>query len=349
MRFAQQRSAKVVLMVIPSPRAETNLVEVTLLARLHADLPEHHAREQPHVPREHVQPNLVVGGRTLREVGQVGADAIAEHLEQRRVVLERRARRRGRDDPAEQGREVHRDGGLLPVVVKLQVGRRRHLDGGASLDGLATYARAKANDKAPVSLPRALLSRASIAACHRPASVAPNPRVPTQPRPPRARRSNRTRDRPPRDRRRLVAVAARATRRPRPVRDARILRIPHDVSTRASRPRPRAFGALARHSDASYPPRIPRDAIRASRLLASTRRDARARARRRRARSNAKLTSHIATERGSTGDGDLRERERDHGSTRECGSAVRATTTTRGGATDRQTAATDRPSTGVFY
>jgi len=151
-------------MVIPSPRAETNLVEVTLLARLHADLPEHHAREQPHVPREHVQPNLVVGGRTLREVGQVGADAIAEHLEQRRVVLERRARRRGRDDPAEQGREVHRDGGLLPVVVKLQVGRRRHLDGGASLDGLATYARAKANDKAPVSLPRALLSRASIAA-----------------------------------------------------------------------------------------------------------------------------------------------------------------------------------------
>ena len=273
MRFAQQRSAKVVLMVIPSPRAETNLVEVPLLARLHTNLTKHHAREQPHVPREHVQPNLVIRRRALREVGQVGGNALREHREQRRVILKRRARRRGGNDPTKERREVHGDGGFLPVVVKLQVGVGR-LDGGASLDGLATYARAKANDKAPVSLPRALLSRASIAA-----SIVPlrsRPIHESRPSPDPLARVVRTE---PAiglraNRRRLVAVAARATRRPRPVRDARILRIPHDVSTRASRPRPRAFGALARHSDASYPPRIPRDAIRASRLLASTRRDA---------------------------------------------------------------------------
>ena len=68
---------------------------------------------------------------------QVVGDAVAENLEQRRVVFERRARGRGRDHPAEQRREVHRNGGLLPVVVKLQVGGRENLGRGARLDALA--------------------------------------------------------------------------------------------------------------------------------------------------------------------------------------------------------------------
>jgi hypothetical protein len=113
------------------------LAEVALLARLDTNLTEHHAREQPHVPREHVQPNLVIRSRALREVRQVVGDAVAENLEQRRVVFERRARGRGRDHPAEQRREVHRNGGLLPVVVKLQVGGRENLGRGARLDALA--------------------------------------------------------------------------------------------------------------------------------------------------------------------------------------------------------------------
>jgi len=70
-------------------------------------------------------------------VRQVVGDAVAENLEQRRVVFERRARGRGRDHPAEQRREVHRNGGLLPVVVKLQVGGRENLGRGARLDALA--------------------------------------------------------------------------------------------------------------------------------------------------------------------------------------------------------------------
>ena len=107
------------------------------------NLAKHHAREQPHVPREHVQPDLVVRGRALREVGQVGADALAEQFKQGRVIRERRARRRRRDHPTEQGREVHRDGRLLPVIVKLQVRGRGNLDGGASLDSLASCARRK--------------------------------------------------------------------------------------------------------------------------------------------------------------------------------------------------------------
>ena len=56
------------------------VAEVALLARLHTDLPEHHAREQPHVPREHVQPDRIVGARAGGEVRQVFRDAVAENL-----------------------------------------------------------------------------------------------------------------------------------------------------------------------------------------------------------------------------------------------------------------------------
>ena len=109
---------------------EHHLLKVPLLARLHTNLTKHHAREQPHVPREHVQPNLVIRRRALREVGQVGGNALREHREQRRVILKRGARRRGGNDPTKERREVHGDGGFLPVVVKLQVGVGRLDDDG---------------------------------------------------------------------------------------------------------------------------------------------------------------------------------------------------------------------------
>lgn len=53
-----------------------------LLAGLHADLAPEHAREEAHVEGQHVQPDGVVQGGALREVGHVGGDALVEHAQQ---------------------------------------------------------------------------------------------------------------------------------------------------------------------------------------------------------------------------------------------------------------------------
>ena len=54
------------------------LLEVALLAALPADLPKEHGGEETNVPGDHVQPDLVIEGGALGEVGHVGANALSE-------------------------------------------------------------------------------------------------------------------------------------------------------------------------------------------------------------------------------------------------------------------------------